>query len=473
MAAPVLMTVRPLRVNHKSMLAAVEGFLAQSGPWALVVVFIVVALESSAFLGLIFPGETIAVIAGAMAAGDFFSPWTALATVAAAAIVGDLTGYTLGRYRGQAVLARWAFARRQYEKHRERLEHYFEYWGRATVFVGRFVTVGRDFVPFAAGLSGMRARRFIPMAIVAGLMWASVAVGLGYMLGSNWRLVEKWLKSLSVGIVVVAILTGLMAGLWRAVARRQTQIVAAWHRHLTGRYGFDLTPFVDFVRARFSPRGYLGLHLTVGLIAVAALAWLFGGIVDVISEQNSMGGLDRTVALFVAAERTSRLDSAVSAIAALANPLWLAFIVGVGAIGYARRRDPTLSIAALVFLGGAYALAYGLQAMFAKHAAHQPELVLVNGFAGFPSAALTASTAAYGMVCYMLAAATRSWRLQTLSAAGALYIVALIGLAGIYSGLALSAIIGGFALGGCWLAICVTGSRTYNRLRNAGVEVHR
>lgn len=447
------------------MIAAFQRILTDAGPWALVVVFVGVALESSAFLGLIFPGETIAVIAGALAAADFFSPWTALATVAGAAIVGDLTGYALGRYRGKAVLARWSFARRQYEKHRMRLEHYFDYWGSATVLVGRFIAIGRAFVPFTAGLSGMRARKFVPISIAAGIVWATVVVGLGYMLGSNWKLVEKYLKSISAGIVVLAILTALMAFMWRSVARHQTKIVAAWHRHLTGRYGFDLTPFVNFVRARFSPRGYLGLHLTFGLIAVAASAWLFSGIVDAISDQSSSGGLDRTVAIFVAAQRTSALDAAVSAVAALASPLWLAAMVAIAAIGYARRRDLSLAIVALPFLAGAYALAYGLQVIFAKHAAHQSPLVLVNGFAGFPSAALTASTAAYGLVCYMLAAETRSWALQTLSVAGALYIVALIGLAGIYSGLALSAIVGGFALGGCWLAICVTGSRTYNRLR--------
>src|SRR6202158_1629702 len=447
------------------MIAAFQRILTDAGPWALVVVFIGVALESSACLGLIFPGETIAILAAALAAYNFFSPWTFFATVAAAAIVGDLTGYTLGRYRGKAVLARWSFARRQYEKHRRRLEHYFEYWGSATVLIGRFVAIGRSFVPLPAGLSGMRARKFVPISIAAGIVWAAVVVGLGYMLGSNWRLVEKYLKSLSAGIVVLAILTALMVFLWRSIARHQTKIVAAWHRHLTGRYGFDLTPFVDFIRARFSPRGYLGLHLTIGLIAVAASAWLFGGIVDAISDQNSIGGLDRTVAIFVTAQRTSALDAAVSAVAALASPLWLAAMVAIAAMGYARRRDASLAIAALPFLAGAYALAFALQVVFAKHAAHQSPLVLVNGFAGFPSAALTASTAAYGIVSYMLAAETRSWALQTLSVAAALYLVALIGLAGIYSGLALSAIIGGFALGGCWLAICVTGTRTYNRLR--------
>jgi membrane protein DedA with SNARE-associated domain len=452
------------------MLAAVENFLGQSGPWSLVAIFLVVALESSAGLGLIFPGEMIAVVAGAMAADEFFSPRIAFAVVASAAMIGDLTGFTIGHTKGQAALTRWAFARRQYEKHRQRLEYYFDHFGAATVFVGRFLAVGRAFVPFTAGLSGMRARNFVPIAMFGGLVWASVTVGLGYTVGSNWELVHKWLRSLSAGIVVLAVLTVLTAVLWRAVERHQTRIVAAWNRHLTGRYGFDLTPFVDFVRARFSPRSYLGLHLTVGLILVAALAWLFGGIVDVISDQGPLGGLDRTVAMFVAAQRTPDLDAAVSVVATLANPLWLAVVVGAGAIVYARRSEVSLAIAALLFLIGAYALAYGLQAMFAKHSANQPELVLVNGFAGFPSAALTASTAAYGMLCYRFAVEARSWRLQTLGVAGAVYIIALIGLAGIYSGLALSAIVGGFALGGCWLAICVTGSRTYNRLRSAGVE---
>jgi membrane protein DedA with SNARE-associated domain len=453
------------------MIAELESFLGQSGPWSLVVIFIVVALESSAGLGLIFPGEMMAVIAGAMAADAFFSPWTAFATVAAAAITGDLTGYTIGHTKGSAVLARWSFMRRQYEKHRARLEYYFDHFGGLTVFVGRFVAVGRAFIPFAAGLSGMRGRKFAPIAIVGGLVWATVTIGLGYTLGSNWQLVEKWLKSLSAGILAIAVLTAMMAVLWRAVARRQTQIVAAWNRHLTGRYGLNLNPFVDFVRARFSPRSYLGLHLTVGLIALTALAWLLGGIVDVVSEQGPLGGLDRTVALFVSAQRTSGLDSAVGLLSMLANPVWLALIVGLGAISYARRREVSFSVAALLYLAGAYALAYGLQLILAKHWANQPAMVLVNGFAGFPSAALTASTAGYGMLSYMLAAETESWRLQTLSVAVAFYLIALIGLAGIYSGLALSAIVGGFALGGCWLVICVTGSRTYNRLRKAGIAV--
>ena len=61
-------------------LIALQGFLGSVGAWALVPIFLVVTLESSAFLGLLFPGEMVALIAGALAATQAFSPWLAFAT---------------------------------------------------------------------------------------------------------------------------------------------------------------------------------------------------------------------------------------------------------------------------------------------------------------------------------------------------------------------------------------------------------
>src|SRR5260370_10340451 len=118
---------------------ALEGFLGGVGAWGVVPIFLVVTLESSAFLGLLFPGEMVALIAGALAATQAFSPWSAFATVASAAVLGDIAGYALGRYWGQAVLAPWAFARPQYERHPVPLESHFESWGIATRLIRRFI----------------------------------------------------------------------------------------------------------------------------------------------------------------------------------------------------------------------------------------------------------------------------------------------------------------------------------------------
>jgi membrane protein DedA with SNARE-associated domain len=436
----------------------------------LVPIFLVIALESSAFLGVFFPGETAALIAGALAATRAFGPWSAFATVAGAAFLGDIAGYALGRYRGQAVLARWSFAGRQYERHRGRLESYFERWGVATVFIGRFVAVGRAFVPFAAGLSEMPASRFVPMAAVASVVWGAAVVALGYLLGSNWRLVERWLGSLGAGILILFVLTIVMVVLWRWLAARQGELTAAWQRHIAGplaeRYGIDLRLFLEFIRARFSPTGYLGLHLTLGLIAIGSLAWLFGGVVQDIFAQDPLVRVDQMAALFIAQHHTPVFDSFMAVSAFLSDSRWLVLVAATAATGAALAGDATFAITTAPILGGAYGLGFGLQALFLRFSPHVPPSEIVHGFAGFPSVTLAAATAAYGMAGYALAANTRSWRLQTLGAVVTLYVILLVGFGALYNGQLLSATIGGFAVGGCWMAICVTGSLTYDRLRS-------
>jgi membrane protein DedA with SNARE-associated domain len=446
---------------------ALQGFLGSVGAWALVPIFLVVTLESSAFLGLLFPGEMVALIAGALAATQAFSPWLAFATVATAAVLGDVAGYALGHYWGQAVLDRWPFACRQYQRHRRRLESYFELWGSATVLIGRFVAVGRAFVPFAAGLSEMPGRRFIPIAVIAGVLWGGVVVALGFVLGSNWRLVEGWLKSLGAGILILFGITILMVLLWRWLARRQSEIAAAWRRRAQ-RFGLDLAPFLDFVAARLSPRGYLGLHFTVGLIALVAMVWLFGAITQDIFAQDPLVAIDQRVAVFLAQHHTSALDSVASVISFLSSSWWMLFLIAVVVAGSALAGDLSLSITAAAVLAGAYGLAFGLQSVFSTFSPHVPQPELVHGFTGFPSVNVTAATAAYGMASYSFAAHRQSWRLQTLGAVVTLYAILLIGLDTLYAGQLLSAAIGGFALGGCWLAICVTAHITYQRLRNLG-----
>jgi membrane-associated protein len=150
-------------------------------------------MESTVFFGLLFPGEMVALIAGALSAKGIFSPWLAFETVAGGAIFGDIVGYALGHRLGWAALIKWQVLRRQYDRHRRQLESCFHRWGIATVLIGRFITAGRVFVPFMAVLSRMAASRFIPMAIVSGSVWGALVVGLGYALGSRWRVARRWL----------------------------------------------------------------------------------------------------------------------------------------------------------------------------------------------------------------------------------------------------------------------------------------
>jgi len=101
-------------------------------------------------------------------------------------------------------LKRWAFRAPANMKASCGLEYYFDHYDARRSFVRRFVAVGRAFVPFTAGLVRNRLRNF------ARSQFSAIGLGLGHRrprlhLGSNWRLVEKYLKSLSAGIVVLAL----------------------------------------------------------------------------------------------------------------------------------------------------------------------------------------------------------------------------------------------------------------------------
>jgi membrane protein DedA with SNARE-associated domain len=444
--------------------------LGHWGVWALAAAFIVVTLESSAFLGLLFPGETVALAIGALSGAGVLHFWWALAVVAAGAISGDIGGYALGRWKGDALLARWTFARRQHERHRRQVESYFARWGAATVLIGRFVAIGRAFAPFTAGLYEMPARRFLPIAVVAGVLWGAVIVTSGYLLGAKWRLVETWMRSLGLGVLALLVLTLLALLLWRWLLHRQDQLRAAWQRHVAERYGVKLEPLLAFIRARLSPTGYLGLHLTVGVLVIGALAWLFGGVVQDIFAQDPLVRVDRTVALFIAEHRTAALDSVMAVPAFFGNAWWLVSMVALTAAALAYAGEKALALAALPILGGAYGIALALCGVFSWFSPDVPASRLVHGFHSFPSIAMIMATTAYGISGYALATHGWGWRWQTLGAVAALYVVLLIGLETVYRDQLLSAVIGGFAAGGCWLAICMTGILTYQKLQTLGTD---
>jgi VTT domain len=370
----------------------------------------------------------------------------------------------LGRWKGEALLARWRFARRQHERHGRVLESYFARWGAATVLVGRFVAVGRAFIPFTAGLYGMPARQFLPMAVIAGALWGAVVVALGYVVGAHLRLVEQWLGSLGLGIFILFLLTIGAVVLWRWLIKRQDRARAAWHRYIAQPYGVEIEPLLAFVRARLSPAGYLGLHLTVGLAALGAMAWLLGGVAQDIFAQDPLVRVDQMVAIFVARHHTAALDS-VTAAASLAGGTWaMVVVVGLTAAALAYAGEYLLALAALPVWGGAYGVGLALRGLFSLFTPDVPASRLIHGFHHFPSVAMVMATAAYGIAGCAVAIYATNWRWRTVGAVAALYIVILIALGAVYRGELLSAVIGGFAAGGCWLAICLTGLLTYQKL---------
>src|SRR4051812_37630492 len=119
--------------------------------------FGLIVAESS---GVPVPGETALIGAGLLAGSGHLALPLVIAVAAAAAIIGDNIGYTLGRAGRRAPLPRGRFMKGHRRKAAETGERFFERHGAKTVFFGRWVAGVRIVAAVLAGASSMRWRTF-------------------------------------------------------------------------------------------------------------------------------------------------------------------------------------------------------------------------------------------------------------------------------------------------------------------------
>jgi membrane-associated protein len=174
------------------------GFVESIGVWAYVLVFVLTMGETSVFIGLVLPGETLVLLAAAIAGAGHLDVIGLGTVVITGSIVGDSVGYWVGRWsvhsrtaeRMRRRTARWRLARRLRDLSvlrtgRQRAHDFLLRHGGAAVFTGRFVGFVRSFLPFAAGAAGMPYRRFLPSTVAAALIWGTGSVLVGYFLGAS------------------------------------------------------------------------------------------------------------------------------------------------------------------------------------------------------------------------------------------------------------------------------------------------
>ncbi|MGX9889383.1 DedA family protein [Streptomyces sp. NPDC002276] len=182
----------------------IGALIEAAGWWAYVVVFAVTVGETSAFVGVLLPGETAILVAAAMAASGHLDVAALAVVVVVGGIVGDSLGYALGRWYERRPSGRRLLDRIRPGSRAARAQEFLVRHGGTAVFTGRFIGFVRTFLPFAAGVSGMPYRRFVLYSSVASVVWGIGNVLLGYFAGAA---VTNLLHSIGlVGAVTLAAL---------------------------------------------------------------------------------------------------------------------------------------------------------------------------------------------------------------------------------------------------------------------------
>jgi membrane protein DedA with SNARE-associated domain len=87
------------------------------------------------------------------------------------------------------------------------------------VVLGRLLPGLRGIIAIPAGMLGMRAWLFFACTFVGATFWTAVLAGLGYALGTQYELVDRYSTVLTVAFV--ALVVGLVV--WRAVKVRRAR----------------------------------------------------------------------------------------------------------------------------------------------------------------------------------------------------------------------------------------------------------
>jgi membrane protein DedA with SNARE-associated domain len=169
------------------------AFITAHPHLALVVIAVTAFGESFAFLSLLFPGTAILLAAGALVQAQALDPLAAVLAGCAGAILGDMISFWIGRRFGFVIPKMWPF-----RKHPETLAQgigFFERYGWASVFIGRFFGPLRAIVPLAAGMLRMPRLPFYIANCLSAVVWAPALLFSGYLLNSavlsGWSLEAK------------------------------------------------------------------------------------------------------------------------------------------------------------------------------------------------------------------------------------------------------------------------------------------
>ncbi|PZQ96781.1 MAG: DedA family protein [Cereibacter sphaeroides] len=169
--------------------AFIHPYLVQYG---VIAVFCLVYLEA---LGAPVPGESALIAASVLVIHHDFTVWHLMFGVWAGAVLGDCTGYLIGRVGGRRFLLRYGSIIKLTPERLETIEQKFSRYGIWIVIGARFVVLLRQLNGLVAGSVGMPWHKFLAANIIGGALWAAVWTLGPYFFGSHIH-PEELLKKL-------------------------------------------------------------------------------------------------------------------------------------------------------------------------------------------------------------------------------------------------------------------------------------
>lgn len=165
------------------------------------------------------PSEIILPLAGFNSSVGDMNIFVAILAATVGSVVGATilyyVGYVFGEERVRTLIRRWGKWLGFKESDVDLADRWFDRHGGVAVMICRVIPIVRSLISIPAGLRKMPLHTFFVFTTLGSLVWNTVLVTAGYILGDNWDHVEEY-----VGILqYIVILAVLVIGIWWIWAR--------------------------------------------------------------------------------------------------------------------------------------------------------------------------------------------------------------------------------------------------------------
>ncbi|MSR64276.1 MAG: DedA family protein [Verrucomicrobiae bacterium] len=165
-------------------------------------------------IGLPIPDETMLTFAGYLVYRGDLNLVSTLVVAFLGTTCGITTSFILGRTIGLRAIKRYGRYVHVTEERLLRVHNWFERVGKWTLTFGYFVPGVRHLTALVAGSSKLEWPVFCLFAYSGGLVWSSLFILLGYLLGEGWEQISEEIHTILLWIGILAVCIFAFLAVW-------------------------------------------------------------------------------------------------------------------------------------------------------------------------------------------------------------------------------------------------------------------
>ncbi|WP_219838212.1 DedA family protein [Paenibacillus sp. R14(2021)] len=154
-------------------------------------------------VGVPVPDEALLTYSGYLVGnGTLLVPFVILCAFLGAA-VGISASYVIGFRLGLPFLLKYGPRIRLSAAKIERAQSWMNRYGNVLLFAGFFVPGLRHLTAYMAGISRLKKRTFMLYAYSGALVWSTLFIYIGYLLGDQWQTVKTYIHHNGLTLVLI------------------------------------------------------------------------------------------------------------------------------------------------------------------------------------------------------------------------------------------------------------------------------